>query len=158
MGTHTRSSLHTRTSDVTTVTGRESPSLPRHRGCLFHLGGLVARQRLELRRVLGGRGDLAGPRRRRAAEHREDQTTSATLAGPRSHLPSGPRPPSRPSLLEVLADPEDRNGQKLRSALSSAHGPTGSPCHPMVGVHTPRPGASSAALHVRMPRDSRPQN
>lgn len=116
-GTRTRFSWHTRTSDVTTVNRRESPSLPLHRDCLFRRGGLVARRRLELQRVLGGRGDRAGPRRRTAAEHRgHTDWTPAAVARPRPHSPSDPRPPSRPSLLEVPADPEDGNGEKPRSA------------------------------------------
>lgn len=63
-----RSSSHTSMADTTTVKGPESPSLPPHQGCLFHQGDLVDRRRLELQRVLGGRGDLEGPRRRRAIE------------------------------------------------------------------------------------------
>lgn len=70
MGTRTRTRTHARMSYTGTVTGRESPSLPLHQDCLFHLGGLAARQHLELRRVLGGRGDLGDPGRRRAIERR----------------------------------------------------------------------------------------
>ena len=58
--TCTRTHTHARTC-ARTVTGRASPSLPRLRGCLFRRGVLAARPRLELQRVLGGRGDLVGP-------------------------------------------------------------------------------------------------
>lgn len=104
------------TSDTTTVKRPESPSLPRHQGCLFHLGDLVAHRHLELQRVLGGQGDLEGPRRRRAIEHRQNaklspkQKSRGHGRGP-PHLPSGPRPLSRPSLPEVPADPENRKSQ-----------------------------------------------
>lgn len=57
---YTHAHTHAR-SHARTVTGHASPSLPRLRGCLFHRGVLVAHLHLELRRVLGGRGDLAGP-------------------------------------------------------------------------------------------------
>lgn len=72
--------MHTRTSNVTAGRG-ESPSLPRHRDCLFHPEALAARQRLELRRGLGGQGDLGGPGGRRTIEHRQNVNRDGNRTG-----------------------------------------------------------------------------
>lgn len=73
----TRTCTH---SDTVTVSGRESPSLPLRRGCLFRQGDLAVRQHRELQRVLGGRGDLEGPGKSRAIERREDAKSPETEA------------------------------------------------------------------------------
>lgn len=110
---HAHTCTHTHTH-ARTVTGRASPSLPRLRGCLFRRGVLAARPHLELRRVLGGRGDLVGPGRGEPLSPEERQASPQTPAPPRPtpheqpHSPSDPRRPSHPSLREVLADPENR--------------------------------------------------
>lgn len=81
------------------------PSLPRLRDFLFHRVDLGARRRLELRRVLGGRGDQGGP--------------------------SGPRPRCHPSHQEGPANPAAPPARGARGSLwdlrllSARRGPAG---------------------------------
>ena len=142
LAVHLRVSTHTRTH-TRTVTGRASPSLPRLQGCLFHRGVLVARLHLELRRVLGVRGDLAGPGEGEPLSPEQRQASPRMPAPPRPvpqerpHSPSDPRRLSRPSLREVPADPENRRSSDTQP----------------VGM-APAPPPTSAASQLSAPKAS----
>lgn len=113
----------------TVISKQTSPFLPLHQGCRFRQEDLVAHQHLELQRVLGDPGDQEGPGRKKGHWTRQDVCTlpqnvnQGSPTGPRwpSHLPSGPRLLSHPSLLEVLANPVDRKLVRCYS-VRDAHG------------------------------------